>query len=111
MNIVGEIKWYLGGETGNYAILKYSESVSAFSIDTILVPISHRGNGIGSTLIEKVICMSDHSGKDVYLSARPIGSSDPEKLEQLVNYYRKFGFSVVSEGFSVKHMHRPCPVA
>jgi len=105
MNVTGEILWHLGEE--NHAKLKYSESHLAYSIDTVLVPAKYRGQGIGTQLIRKVILMADAEGKEVYLSARPIGSNDEQKLMRLVRYYERFGFQTVDRGFSVVYMKRP----
>jgi len=103
MNIVGEIKWYLDGD---YAHLKYSESRGSFSIDTVMVPAAYRNKGIGSHLISHVLMMADRLGKEVRISARPIGVTSEERLQRLVSYYHKFGFYVVDRGHSIAYMVR-----
>jgi ribosomal protein S18 acetylase RimI-like enzyme len=105
MNVTGEIVWHLGDE--NHAKLKFSESRHSYSIDTVLVPPAYRGQGIGTQLINKIIFLADREGKEIYLSARPIGSSDEQKLMQLVHYYERFGFQVIDKGLSVIYMRRP----
>ncbi len=72
MNIVGEIKWHVGGD---YAYLKFSESTGAFSIDTVMVPTSCRNRGIETMLINRILFLADCLGKEVRLSARPIASA------------------------------------
>ena len=103
MNIVGELKWFLGDD---YAQMKFSESTRSFSVDIVMVPPAHRGQGIGATLIQHIIHLADCMGKDIYLSARPIGSYSDEKLDRLVAYYRRFGFEVIDTGLTVSYMRR-----
>jgi predicted GNAT family acetyltransferase len=105
MNVTGEIIWHLGEE--NHAKLTYSESQQAYSIDTVLVPSQFRGQGIGSQLINKVILLADAEKKEIFLSARPIGPNDEEKLMRLVLYYERFGFQTIDRGLSVVYMKRP----
>ena len=103
MNIVGEIRFYLGKD---YAHLKFSETRDAFSIDTVLVPADHRGLGTGSLLVRHVLDMADAMGKEVLVSARPIGPVSPERLERLVRYYERFGFAVYDTGLTTAYMRR-----
>jgi GNAT superfamily N-acetyltransferase len=103
MNLVGEIKWYLGND---YAQLKFSETKGSFSIDIVTVPQSYRGLGIGSAMIQRIILLADSVGKDVHTSARPIGSTSEEKLQRLVEFYQQFDFCVYDRGLTVAHMKR-----
>lgn len=103
MNIIGEIKWFLGDD---YAHMKFSESKTSFSIDTVMVPSAHRGAGIGTMLIRHVLFMAESMGKDVYVSARPFTHSDEEKLERLISYYRRLGFEVTDRGLTTAYMCR-----
>ncbi len=103
MNIVGEMRWFLGDD---YAQMKYSESGGSFSIDLVMVPASYRSRGIGTNLISHVLYLADRMAKDVYLSARPIGSYSGEKLERLIAYYQRFGFEVIDRGLTVAYMQR-----
>lgn len=104
MNITGEIKFFVGN--GDYAHLKFSESKSSFSIDLISVPSAHRSKGIGALLISRVLQLADTMEKDIYLSARPIGSYSPERLARLVSYYKRFGFGIIDEGLTMVAMKR-----
>ena len=104
MNIVGELKWYLGDK--DYAYLKYSETKTSFSIDIVSVPAAHRNQGIGRALIGHVLLMADAMQKSVYVSARPLGSFSEEKLERLIAYYRKFGFEILDRGLTAASMLR-----
>ncbi|MEW6365525.1 MAG: GNAT family N-acetyltransferase [Acidobacteriota bacterium] len=97
------MKWFLGDD---YAQIRFSESTRSFSVDIVMVPAAHRGQGIGTTLIQHIIHLADCMGKDVYLSARPIGSFSAEKLDRLVAYYRRLGFEVIDTGLTVSHMRR-----
>lgn len=103
MNIVCELKWYLGND---YAQLKFSESRDAFFIDTIMVPAAHRGKGIGTHLIKHVLILADAKEKIVRVSARPIADANEERLQRLVAYYKRFGFSVEDRGLSIAYMVR-----
>lgn len=105
MNIVGELKWYLGNE---YAHIKFSESMESFFIDTVMVPASHRGLGIGTSLINNVLTLADAKRKVVRVSARPIGNFSEERLQKLTSYYMKFGFSIEDRGHSIAYMVRDC---
>ena len=78
MNVVGEIKWYLDND---YAHLSFSEGVGSFSIDTVMVPAAHRSKGIGTKLIRHVLILADQLGKQVLISARPIGETSEERLQ------------------------------
>lgn len=104
MNIIGELRWYLGEK--DYAYLKYSETKTSLSIDIVSVPASHRRQGIGGALIGHVLLMADCMQKDVYLSARPLGSFSEENLELLISYYGRFGFQVSDRGLTVAYMCR-----
>jgi len=104
VNITGEIRYWLG--SGNYAQMKFSESKTSFSIDIVLVPSAHRSGGIGTLMIERILLLADALGKDVFVSARPIGTSSKEALERLVDYYRRFGFRVADQGLTVVYMER-----
>ena len=104
MNITGEIRYFLG--KGDYAHLKFSESGSALSIDILLVPAAHRKQGIGTLLIERVIALADALGKDIFVTARPIGASGEAALSKLVRYYVRFGFTIADRGISTAYMVR-----
>lgn len=103
MNISGEIRHFLGG---NYAFLKYSECRSSLSIDVVLVPPSHRGQGVGSGLIARILVLADLTARKVFVDARPIGASGEPALERLVTYYKRFGFEEIDRGLTVVHMCR-----
>lgn len=107
MNIVGELRWYLGEK--DYAYLKYSETKTSLSIDIVNVPLTHRRQGIGGVLIDHVLLMADCMQKDVYISARPLGSLSEGRLEQLIAYYGRFGFEVFDRGLTVAYMRRKVP--
>jgi GNAT superfamily N-acetyltransferase len=106
MNVVGEIKWYLDGD---YAHMRFSEGAGAFHIDTVMVPAAHRGKGIGTRLINHILILADQLGKQVRLSARPIGNTSEERLQRLIVYYERFGFYVEDRGHSIAYMVRDVP--
>jgi GNAT superfamily N-acetyltransferase len=108
MNVTGELRYYLGGE---YATLRYSESRSSLSIDIVLVPGPHRGQGVGSALIARVLLLADLTRRPVFVDARPIGTSSEAALHRLVAYYQRFGFVETGQGLTVVHMRRPVPAA
>lgn len=107
MNISGELRWYLGEK--DYAYIRYSETRTSLSIDIVSVPAAHRNRGIGKELISRVLLIADSLRKDVYTSARPLGSFTEERLEQLIAYYCKFGFRVFDRGLTVAYMCRKFP--
>lgn len=104
MNIVGELRYYLGGD---YATLRFSESATSMSIDIVLVPAIHRSRGVGTELIHQVLHLADCTAREVHVAARPIGVSGAAALERLVAYYRRFGFEETDRGVSVVYMRRP----
>ena len=73
---------------------------------TVMVSAKFRGQGIGTQLFKKILILADAEDKEVYLSARPIGSNDEGKLMRLVHYYERFGFRSIDRGFSVVYMKR-----
>jgi GNAT superfamily N-acetyltransferase len=101
MNIAGEIKCFLGED---YAHLKFSENKTSFSIDVVMVPVAHRGAGIGTMLIRHVLYLAERMGKNVYVSARPLAQFDEDKLERLVEYYKRLGFEITDRGLTTAHM-------
>lgn len=105
LNATAEIKVHLG-ETGS-AVMRFSESRHAFSLDLILVPSAYRGGGLGTALILRLLAIADAVGKPVHTTARPIGHSSPEILDRLVTYYERFGFVPVEQGYRAVHMKRP----
>ncbi|MBI5640607.1 MAG: GNAT family N-acetyltransferase [Nitrospirae bacterium] len=104
MNIAGEIKYFLGDN--NFAQLKFTESKTSFSIDIVSVPSPYRNQGIGGMLIDHILLWADTMNKDVYVSARPLGSSSEARLQQLTAYYRRFGFEIIDTGLTVAYMCR-----
>jgi len=104
MNLVGEIKWYLGED--DYARLRYSEDRHGFFIETVLVPARYRNQGIGSELVRHVLAMADALGKNTRVSARPIGNATEENLQRLVGFYSRFGFTVEDRGMTIVYMVR-----
>lgn len=105
LNASAEMRIHLG-DRGS-AVMRFSESRFAFSLDLVLVPAACRGAGLGSALVRRLLAMADHLGKPVYTTARPIGTTSPEILTRLVGYYERFGFVTMEEGFGSVHMRRP----
>ncbi len=103
MNITGTIKYFLGDD---YARMDFSESHDSFSIDIIMVPASVRGTGIGTILLNHVISLADNMKKDIFVSARPIGATNDEKLKRIVNFYEKYDFEIYDTGLTVAYMKR-----
>ncbi|MCK5697685.1 MAG: GNAT family N-acetyltransferase [Gammaproteobacteria bacterium] len=103
-NLVGTLKWNINDDV---AQLKFSEIEKGLSLDTIIIPASCRGQGIGSQLLTEFINLATIKKKDIYLTARPLGGrTNPERLERLVHFYKKLGFETLEEGVSVSHMVR-----
>jgi len=104
INLTAELRLHLGD--GKSAILRYSESGEAFSLDLMMVPSGFRGQGLGTLLVYRLLRMADASGKPVLLTARPLGGNSPEALERLVRYYGRFGFQAVQRGLTTVGMRR-----
>jgi GNAT superfamily N-acetyltransferase len=103
MNLSGEIKLFFGKD---FAQIKFTETKGSFSIDTVMVPYEHRGMGIGTALVKRVIVWADELQKDVTTSARPIGVSTEEKVQRLVRFYEQFGFFAYDRGVTAVYMKR-----
>jgi len=103
----GELRLELPGGT---AVIKFSETDVALRVDSLMVPADQRNRGIGRRLMGYVICLADGMGKEVRLSARPIGkgSRDSDRLERLVRFYAHLGFQEVARGVTSVEMVRPC---
>jgi len=106
INLTAELRLNL--EEGKTAVLRYSESGEAFSLDIMMVPGRFRGHGIGSLLVRRLLFMADALHKPVLTVARPLGGGNsPDALERLVRYYLRFGFQPVHRGLTTVHMRRP----
>lgn len=104
MKLTGELRHQLGADR---ATLRFSEDATTVELEVVLVPAAHRGRGLGTALIERVLCLADSLGKETKVAARPIGTHGADVLERLVTYYRRFGFEETSRGVSVVYMRRP----
>ena len=105
INLTAEVSLHL--EEGESAVLRYSESREALSLDLVMVPGRFRGGGLGSFLVRRLLGLADLLGKPVLTTARPIGGNSPEALERLVRYYARFGFQSAQRGLTAVHMRRP----
>lgn len=103
-NACTEMKLHLGNERA--AVMRFSESRYALSLDLILVPSGFRSSGLGTALIHRLFAIADSLGKPVHTMARPIGQSNPEALARLVRYYERLGFMAIEGGFGSVHMKR-----
>jgi GNAT superfamily N-acetyltransferase len=88
-------------------VLEFSEGAEGFELGVMLVPGEHRGTGLGSLLLERLLVLADSLGKPVHTQARPIGSSTPETLARLVRYYERWGFEPRQRGVTSVMMTRP----
>lgn len=105
LNSSTEMRVHLGDR--GTAVMRFSESAHALSLDLVLVPASCRSEGLGTALIHRLFAIADALAKPVNTTARPIGTSSPEILARLVRYYERLGFATVERGFSTVHMKRP----
>lgn len=107
--LTGELQLSLQGKS--VAQLRFHELEASFELDLLLVRASHRGQGLGTRLLERLLALADASGKPVVTTARPIGSSAPGTLARLERYYATFGFELAGRGVSSTLMKRPVPSA
>lgn len=76
----------------------------ALEINTLEVPLSSQGNGIGSELIDMIERYAASQGiEHIVLKAEPlssekVGQADPANLEKLKSFYERNGFEVFKEG-------------
>lgn len=104
MKLLTELRWPLGKD---FAQLRYTEDEQEFHIDLVLVPVAHRGQGIGARLMHRVLLLADHLEKDVRLSARIIaGGASEERLQRLLRFYARFGFEPLDRGVSMVNLVR-----
>ena len=111
-----EVLWPLKGELkldtrAGLASIRFTEYESSVHVDTVFVPAAGRRSGLGSVLLGRVLDYADRLGKEVRLSARPLGVSGPEVLPKLVAWYEEFGFRVVTRDSGKAEMRRPAPDA
>ncbi len=99
-------EWRLELEGKQPAQLRFRESADAIVLDLVVVPRAHRGQGLGTLLVERLLGLADGLGKPVELLARPIGGQSPEALARLVAFYERLGFVAVVEGVSSVAMRR-----
>lgn len=58
-------------------------------ITRINVPVNHRGKGIGSELLTRILAEADSTQTTLFLEIQPSGGLDYTQLEQ---WYRRHGF-------------------
>lgn len=104
-NLAGTLKCFLGD--GDSAVLEFTEGAEGFELGVALVPSGHRGKGVGTLLLERLLILADSLGKPVHTQARPIGSSTSETLARLVRYYESWGFETRQRGVTSVMMVRP----
>ena len=106
IDMKGELRLQL---TSGAAVIRFSETDDAVRIDSLMVPASERNQGVGRLLVHHVLCLADGLGKEVRLSARPIGkgSRDGDRLARLVRFYSYLGFEEVARGVTAVEMIRP----
>lgn len=57
----------------------------------------HRGKGVGSELLRRLCILADKKGYTLELGVSPDLSEDSLDYEQLVTFYKKFGFEEIEE--------------
>ena len=104
MNLTGEIKYYLGND---YAVLRFTEGMTSFSIEAVSVPATHRKQGVGTTLVKHVLMLADCTGKTISVTTRPMGGDGGERLQRLIRFFERFGFVVQETALNTAYMIRP----
>ncbi len=105
MNLTGELHYHLEGK--DYARVKFSEGVSSFSIDIVFVPSQFRKRGIGKVLVTRALAIADATGKETFVTVRPLGQSGEDVINGLISFYERFGFNLTDRDPGLAHMHRP----
>lgn len=67
-----------------------SAIIKGFLITRISVPQEHRGKGVATRLLRRVLADADEEGARLYLAIMPSGGSLTAK--QLERWYRRYGF-------------------
>lgn len=71
---------------------------NTISVKGIVVDKDSRNQGIGSKLLDKMISISDHSGRPLELFAVPIRNSTMS-WDTLIDWYKKRGFKYEFDGY------------
>jgi GNAT superfamily N-acetyltransferase len=71
---------------------------NAWRIARVNVPQGYRGQGVGSQLMNEICADADAAG--VTLTLEPIPYDGPERLDDLVRFYERFGFTLSAEGMT-----------
>lgn len=67
-----------------------------FLVTRVSVPREHRGKGIGTELLNKVIKDADKECATLLIEPQPYADTTMTK-KSLINYYKRFGFEYISE--------------
>jgi GNAT superfamily N-acetyltransferase len=70
--------------------LEVWEDIDRLDLDSIVIPKSLRGQGIGTKIMNMVIDYSNSVNKPIYLT--PSTSFGATSIERLKRFYKKFGF-------------------
>jgi GNAT superfamily N-acetyltransferase len=73
-------------------------------IDYLVVHDEHYGMGYGKLLMQSALNYARSKGETVaYLNAAPLGQNTPMGVQDLVEFYKKFGFQVIlDDGHNVE---------
>lgn len=73
-------------------------------IDYLVVHDEHYGMGYGKLLMQSALNYARSKGETVaYLNAAPLGQNTPMGVQELVEFYKKFGFQVIlDDGHNVE---------
>lgn len=74
-------------------------------LDKIMLPKQAR-KGAGSMLLARILEQADRAGATVELNANPTGQPEDPGTEDLVRWYGRFGFEVLSEDQDGVQMRR-----
>jgi ribosomal protein S18 acetylase RimI-like enzyme len=81
-----------------------------WTISRINVPKEHRGKGLGSAMLKRILADADEEGIDLYLVVYATGALDDE---QLTEWYERYGFVSTGAGGMVRtsqKAHARCKV-
>lgn len=91
------------GNAQAYAIVRAIKGESgAKSIDMVYVPKELRGRGLATALVGQICIWADIKGYQLQLKVYPFDRPKEENEKKLIRLYRKFGFVLQSDKYTMR---------